>query len=159
MATNKSTRKHASLIERFWRYVSPEPNSGCWLWTGSGTYGYGTIGRGKRIEMKVIAHRLSYELHIGPIPEGLVLDHLCRVRCCVNPQHLEPVTNEENIRRGEAGKYQSRRTHCPSGHEYSPENTQIHRATHRLCKACHKVNARASYLRLRAKRLQLAPAL
>src|SRR5262249_49353562 len=83
-----------SLKERIEAKIIPEPNSGCFLWTGKlDVRGYARIwhNRGDHI-----AHRLYYELKKGPIPEGLVLDHLCRVRCCVNPDHLEPVTNREN---------------------------------------------------------------
>ena len=79
--------------------VHYEPNSGCWLWAGADNgEGYGKF-RGK------YAHRLSYERHKGPIPDGLHLDHLCRMPCCINPDHLEPVTNAENARRGMAGHH------------------------------------------------------
>jgi hypothetical protein len=80
------------------KYV-PEPNSGCWLWLGSGDrvrYGEACIK-----QMKVSAHRLAYAVYVGPIPLGLTLDHLCKVRCCVNPAHLEPVTRGENSLRGD----------------------------------------------------------
>lgn len=83
--------------EAFQAHIHHEPNSGCWLWAGADNGGgYGKF-RGK------YAHRVSYEMRNGAIPEGLHLDHLCRVPCCVNPDHLEPVTNQENARRGEAG--------------------------------------------------------
>lgn len=78
------------------RYVEDE--SGCWLWVGEcNDNGYGRFSVKGR---KVYAHRSSYEIHVGPIPEGLHIDHLCRVRNCVNPEHLEPVTRSENVRRG-----------------------------------------------------------
>ena len=86
------------MLARFVPKYIPEPNSGCWLWVamlGSGGYGRFKVGN-----KNVYAHRLSYEHHVGAIPEGLDLDHLCRTRCCVNPTHLEPVTRKENIRRG-----------------------------------------------------------
>lgn len=90
-----------SLEERFWAKVEPEPNSGCWIFVGGWTTaGYGSIGRGCRGEGNVYAHRFAYELLRGPIPPDLVPDHLCRVRCCVNPWHLELVTNLENLNRG-----------------------------------------------------------
>ena len=86
------------IIERFSRHYRVEPGTGCWLWT-SGLWGggYGAFFlRGKKVQ----AHRFSYEHHVGPIPEGLDVDHLCRVRHCVNPKHLEPVTRKVNINRG-----------------------------------------------------------
>jgi hypothetical protein len=86
---------------RFFALMIPEPNSGCWLWLGSLRSGYGRFSlNGKTCE----AHRVSYEHLVGPIPQGMMIDHLCRTRCCINPDHLEPVTNAENIRRGQAGK-------------------------------------------------------
>jgi hypothetical protein len=91
--------------ERFWQYVHPEPNTGCWLWSGStSTGGYGYILDYEGAAKKAMrAHRWAYEKLRGPIPDGLHLDHLCRVRCCVNPDHLEAVTSGENTRRGNAG--------------------------------------------------------
>lgn len=84
-------------LERFMARVSPEPMSGCWLWTGPVSHnGYGTVSLGGRTYR---AHRISYELHVNTIPEGLHIDHLCKVRCCVNPTHLDPVTQVENNHR------------------------------------------------------------
>src|ERR1043166_7685871 len=99
---------------RFWSKCIPEPNSGCWLWTGAikTVTGYGYIWTDKRVAS---AHRAAYESLVGPIPDGLQIDHRCRIRCCVNPAHLEPVTNVENQRRGLRGELT---THCPAGHEY-----------------------------------------
>ncbi len=89
------------------RYI-PEPNSGCWLWLGElNSAGYGRISQGNnKIGKRVrsLAHRVSYELAKGPVPEGFDLDHLCRVPCCINPDHLEPVTRSENNRRGDLMK-------------------------------------------------------
>jgi hypothetical protein len=97
------------LLRRFQAKV--DVTASCWLWTGARTTGgYGLLKVDGRPEY---VHRLSYEHHVGPIPDGLQLDHLCRVRCCVNPAHLEPVTGTENIRRGEPAT----RTHCPRGHD------------------------------------------
>lgn len=130
-----------TVIDRFMSKVSPEPNSGCWLWLGTGTkQGYGFFWDGANF---VRAHRAAYRLFRGNIPAGLHIDHLCRVRCCVNPDHLEPVTCKENTRRGLLGAVQAARmlsrTHCPHGHEYTPSNTIIGkrpRGEYRLCRAC-----------------------
>lgn len=90
----------ATVEERFW--VKVEKTSSCWIWTGSRNgRGYGLFGASSG-GAPVRAHRFSYELRFGPIPEGMQLDHLCEVKACVNPDHLEPVTNEENSRRARA---------------------------------------------------------
>lgn len=87
---------------RFWDKVDKDGHDGCWLWTDATSWnGYGRFYTGSRV---MSAHRLSYELAVGPIPDGLQIDHLCRVRACVNPAHLEPVTLAENIRRGAAAR-------------------------------------------------------
>lgn len=99
--------------------VIPFPG-GCWLWTAPlRNDGYGEIGSGGREGKQILAHRASYLSFVGPIPDGLELDHLCRVRCCVNPAHLEPVTRAENNRRGLNGVL---KTHCKRGHLFVPEN-------------------------------------
>lgn len=115
---------------RIWEKISPEPNSGCWLWTGSGTLqGYGsTFFEGK----KELAHRAVYEYYSGRIPAGMVLDHLCRVPCCVNPAHLEPVTHGENLRRGLNGP----KTYCKRGHLFDEQNTDIRKNGTKACKRC-----------------------
>lgn len=110
-----------TILERFWEKVSPEPNSGCWLWTAADNgVGYGLLGGGGRNKKNVLAHRFSYEVHKGPIPHGMVLDHKCRTPSCVNPDHLDPVTHRENCRRGHAGVDARQRaelkTHCKFGH-------------------------------------------
>jgi hypothetical protein len=102
---------------------------GCWQWVGSRkTVGYGQIRfRGSNWN----AHRVAYTLHVGPIPADMALDHLCLNKCCVNPAHLEPVTNAENTRR-----YGETVTECPKGHAYTPENT-IKKGGRKNCRTCH----------------------
>lgn len=144
--------KSEAIAEAVLAHVSPEPNSGCWLWTGTiNDSGYGRFNVSDRRER---AHRLLYEYLKGPIPEGLILDHLCRVRSCVNPDHLEPVTQGENVRRGMAGATQRARqlakTHCPHGHDYTPENTSYNWRGARVCRACRNAQQR----RYRARKCQ-----
>lgn len=107
---------------------------GCWRWTGTvQNVGYGTM---KIFGGYALAHRLAYELFVGPIPDGLVIDHLCRVRLCVNPAHLEPVTYQENILRGRGLAAQNAaKTHCPQGHSLSGDNVRIC-GGRRQCRAC-----------------------
>lgn len=131
--------KWLTLEERLWPKV--EKTETCWLWTGSvNDYGYGAIhAKGRRTGV----HRAVYELLVGPIPEGFQIDHLCRVRNCVNPAHLEPVTQRENLRRGRAGAHYGERTHCKNGHPFDESNTtvRIDRANGtpvRVCLQCHR---------------------
>lgn len=117
--------------ERFAAFVSPEPNSGCWLWMGCDDgNGYGMFRPFRRRMVK--AHRFSYALHCGPIPADKILDHLCRVRCCVNPKHLEPVSYQENAQRGLTGINSAAKTHCPQGHPYSGLDNR----GKRICRQC-----------------------
>lgn len=136
-------------VERLFEYMMPEPNSGCWLWMGKTSNGYGIIGLANRKRMA--AHKFSWELVHGKVPDNLVLDHLCRVRCCVNPDHLEPVTNKENILRGvSVSAVYAKRSHCKSGHEYTAENTAWSKGRDsetrgRQCRACWREKARRRY--------------
>lgn len=133
-----------NLAEKFWQRV--EKGDDCWLWTGAlKPTGYGTLSVSRKTYQ---AHRIAYELLVAPIPEGLQLDHLCRVRNCVNPEHLEPVTQTENIRRGQQGHG---RTHCVHGHEYTPENTIVRKNGWRMCRTCHSAWGKDHYRRNRER--------
>jgi hypothetical protein len=132
----------AHRIPAFWEKVDRASDDGCWEWLGAKNGGYGRFHlRSQGPGRATAAHRVSYELLVGPIPDGLTLDHLCRNRGCVNPAHLEPVTNKTNILRGESfSADHARRTHCPHGHEYTPENTywRTGKRTGRECRECHR---------------------
>lgn len=124
------------------------PAGGCWIWTaGRNRDGYGCFCIGN--SRNRLAHRLSYEFFIGPIPDGLCLDHLCRNRGCVNPEHLEPVTHLENMRRSplDFGVYWRSKTHCSQGHPFDDENTGYSRShpSRRYCKACKRERSLRSY--------------
>ena len=134
--------------ERFDEKWTPEPNTGCWVWMASSSDdGYGQFWSEEKM---VRAHRYAYERWVGPIPEGLTIDHLCRVRHCVNPDHLEAVTNRENILRGEtiAAAYAAR-THCLQGHPYDEENTYVPpRGGRRECRTCRRARGQDWYSRV-----------
>lgn len=137
----------AYFPERFARKVAVAP-TGCWIWEASrNQYGYGQFyfaGQPRK------AHRLAYEWAMGEIPVGLEIDHLCKVRECVNPAHLEPVTHRENLLRGDTFQAaNAAKTHCKRGHEFSPENTRVVAGRWRKCRTCMRNEAR---LRMQAKR-------
>lgn len=127
--------------ERFWSRVDVGDSEECWPFLMSiGSHGYGQIGwsaNGKN--RMVLAHRAAWVLNVGPIPDGLTVDHLCRNRPCCNPSHLRLLTNVENAR----DNGNARKTHCPSGHEYSADNTYINPIGHRSCRLCKVVRRRA----------------
>lgn len=114
--------------------------SGCWEFTGARSNGYGHV----RVDGRaVLVHRVMYEFAVAPIPDGLVIDHLCRNKACCNPQHLEPVTYSVNYLRGDRSSTEGYRaqlerakTECPYGHEYDEANTYITRRGHRQCRKC-----------------------
>jgi len=131
------------LDSRFWSKVSRVQASGCWVWLGAKSKGYGSFYYSR--EKTRLAHRLAYLALRGPIPEGKELDHLCRNSSCVNPAHLEVVTHHENCIRGVGPatnrKLQLAKTHCPKGHSYNNRNTYYYRRkTHvnRGCRQCRR---------------------
>ena len=138
------------VLPRFWAKVDKNgplwKETVCWEWLG-GKYptGYGRFALGDKY---VYAHRFAYESLIGTIPPGLPIDHLCRNRPCVNPAHMEPVTNKVNILRGQGwGAVHARATHCPQGHPYDLLNTLVDRRGYRECKICRNARARAKRMR------------
>ncbi len=125
-----------TFSERFWSKVDFHDDAdGCWMWIGARQIsGYGQIGSGSRVgRPMLVAHRVAYELLVGPISEGLEIDHLCRNKPCVNPAHLEPVTHEENIQR-----HHRRVTTCPNGHQYEIAGFYLDVHGHRRCRICQK---------------------
>jgi hypothetical protein len=131
---------------RFWRMVEKGAPDECWLWLGSKSVeGYGLINPGRSGGTSK-AHRVSYEISVGPIPDGLTIDHLCRTPGCVNPSHLEPVTHRENILRGGGWAAQNaRKTHCVNDHEFTAATTRVNRQGKRVCRECHRVYSLAWY--------------
>lgn len=132
-----------------------EPNTGCWLWMGPVAHnGYGVVSPNKPY---LSAHRAAYELFVGPIPDGLTIDHLCRVKCCANPAHMEPVTRGENTKRAvpfsDHGEFNRTKAHCKQGHPFDEQNTitRTRKSGGRICKTCLRASAKANY-----KRKQLA---
>jgi len=118
-----------------------EPVTDCWTWTGAvSNRSYGSIFYQGRMQK---AHRVMWELNFGPVPKGLELDHLCRNRLCINPNHLEPVTRAENLARGIQSNQNIGKSHCIRGHEFNAENTRYKPGNgHRVCKECMRMHVR-----------------
>lgn len=135
-----------SLGDLFESRMEPEPMSGCWLWIGGQfSNGYGRLCVNGSDQG---AHRVSYRLHVGEIPFDMELDHLCRVRLCVNPRHLEPVSHHENVLRGNgfSGR-RARQTHCIHGHEFTQGNTYRRLRNGRMLRQCLVCMARVDRAR------------
>lgn len=126
------------LRSLFWGRIGSMED--CWVWIGyKVNSGYGYF---KHKGTMYPAHRVSYWIHKGKVPEGLCLDHLCRNKGCVNPEHLEAVTNKENVLRGVGISAQNaRKTHCARGHEFTPENTYNYKGnrSYRCCRKCNVI--------------------
>lgn len=140
-------RPRESVEHRLLKYMRVDAATNCWVWIGAlSEGGYARLCVNNR---DTRAHRAAYELFVGPVPDGLQIDHLCRVRNCINPAHLEAVTGSENCRRGTVGDHiadrQRAKTHCPRGHEYSGENLAFWKNSGRVgrkCRACESARGK-----------------
>lgn len=139
------------FLARYGNKIQPEPNSGCWLWIGAWSdRGYGVVRKNKRI---MFAHRLSYEMEYGAVPDGLELDHKCRVKCCVRPDHLEAVTHHVNVLRGDRTK---KKYICKRGHALTKDNLYVYLVGHstfsRSCKICVLAKSARRYAEMKEAR-------
>jgi HNH endonuclease len=134
-----------TMRERVFARLIIDQESGCLLWTGALTKGYGVTSESGQNRY---VHRVMYEWFVGPIPDGTEIDHLCRVKHCAAPAHLEAVTHAENAQRGEVRLVNGTKTHCPHGHLYDEANTYLNKGK-RSCRQC-------TYERNKARRLRLA---
>ncbi len=142
--------KHQNPILRFIDHI--QKNGECWDWTSTRKDGYGTFWYKGKIRY---AHRISYEFFRGDITDNLQIDHLCRNRSCVNPDHLEAVTQAVNVQRGSSprltAKRQTSKTHCPHGHPYDESNTYYCPKGFRKCIECRRTQQRVDYKKSRLK--------
>ena len=143
----RSYLREAPVIDRLLYRTSTSPD-GCWIWQGCrDEYGYGEIGMGGDAGPTRKVHRVTYEHFVGPIPDGLTIDHLCRTPSCVNPEHLEPVPLAVNVRRGWAARPHRIAGTCRNGHDMTPENTTSGK---NRCRECARERNRAYKARRRA---------
>lgn len=147
MRAGERVSRRMTPAERFWSKV--DKSGECWLWTASVISGprggYGQFRSGGQGSKMVKSHVWAYEQVVGLVPEGSVLDHLCRNRRCVNPDHLDPVTVRENVRRGAGAAL---KTECKNGHPYTADNVRVLSNGWRTCRLCYI----AEYQRSNAKR-------
>lgn len=146
----RPNHKGMNEVDRFFMYVDkngpihPIFQSPCWLWQGGKiTGGYAVFRRTTGVvgPVKILVHRYSFELFYYAIPEGMEIDHMCKTRHCVNPQHLDLVTRLENIRR--SNRHKVSKMHCINGHRFTPENTYFAKGRlHRACRTCQRASAR-----------------
>lgn len=129
-----------ATASRFWAKVDRRGTDECWPWMAAIVDGYGVFklaGRQRK------AHRITFESMVGPVPDGMQLDHLCRNRACCNPAHLEPVTCRDNLLRGDThAARNASKTHCHRGHPFDDDNT-YHRGGRRICRACRRLTDEA----------------
>jgi hypothetical protein len=154
----------APMIDRVWDKIEYDPNGGCWLWSGAlDDAGYARIMRGVHPDdghrpHNCLAYRVIYEELIAPVPPGLELDHLCRVRCCVNPAHLEAVTHAENIARGQwQPNLNKQKIACDRGHPYVEGSFEAYDGR-RKCMICNKMTCLDRYYK-KTGRPELSPLL
>ncbi len=144
-------------VDNVWKFIEfgteipkgiliPKLDTPCWNWIGHGNQG--GYGRLRFNTEMLLSHRFLYELFIGKIPNGKQLNHICRNRRCCNPEHLEPVTNQENVGRGLTPilkGWNAKKTHCANGHPYSKDNTILKSNNKRVCRICRSANDRRYY--------------
>lgn len=147
----KEKRFRRPDIDRFNDLHSVDAVSGCWNWKGSRVKGYGRFNVADFEHEQILAHRWSYGYFVGPIPDGLSIDHLCRNRRCCNPSHLEPVTHRENNIRTLPYRKIATDEACKHGHPWTTESTYIGPGGHRDCRICRQI----SWRKTMAKRMEM----